>query len=102
MIKGKEGMHVSQLTRMVFNLHVNFFDQQLNYRKLHNYIRFYLWRQSNMRRSPFKRIRYGYYALKSDIAVQLDIPFDDSYIDEEPTTQPEVPVHKIEQLELQF
>lgn len=100
MLKGKEGMHVAQLTRMVFNLHTNFFDHKLNYRKLHNTIRWYLWRQSNMRRSPFKRIGYGYYALKSDMGIQLDICFDEPY--EEPQAEEKVQETKsnVRQLEL--
>lgn len=76
MLKGNEGMHVAQLTRMVYNLHTNLFDRHLNYLELHNNIRWYLWRQSKIRRSPFKRVSYGCYALKSDMAIQLDFCFD--------------------------
>lgn len=76
MLKGKEGMHVSQLTRMVYNIHTNLFDKHLDYVQLHNTIRWYLWRQSKMRRSPFKHVCHGYYALKSDMAIQLDFCFD--------------------------
>lgn len=76
MLKGKDGMHVAQLTRMVYNLHTNLFDRHLDYMQLHNTIRWYLWRQSKLRRSPFKRISYGCYALKSDMAIQLDFCFD--------------------------
>lgn len=77
LLKGKEGMHVAQLSRMVYNLHTNLFDRHLNYYELHQTIRVYLWRQSQMRRSPFMRVRYGYYAVKPDVAVQLDFCFDD-------------------------
>lgn len=76
MLRGKEGMHVAQLSRMVYNIHTNLFDKHLDYVQLHNTIRWYLWRQSKMRRSPFKRVSYGYYALKSDMAIQLDFCFD--------------------------
>lgn len=69
-------MHVAQLSRMVYNIHTNLFDKHLDYLQLHNTIRWYLWRQSKMRRSPFKRVSYGYYALKSDMAIQLDFCFD--------------------------
>lgn len=77
LLKGKEGMHVAQLSRMVYNLHTNLFDRKLNYNDLHQLIRTYLWRQSKMRRSPFMRVKYGYYAVKPDIAVQLNFCFDD-------------------------
>lgn len=77
LLKGKEGMHVAQLSRMVYNLHTNLFDQKLNYQELHNTIRWYLWRQSNMRRSPFMHVRHGFYAVKPDVAVQLDFCFDE-------------------------
>ena len=74
--RGKEGLHVSQVSRMIYNLHNNFFDQSLNYNELHQNIRNYLWRQSQMRRSPFVHIQHGVYAIKADIAIQLDICFD--------------------------
>lgn len=76
LLKGKEGMHVSEVSRMVFNLHTNFFDRRLNYQELHQMIRMYLWRQSRLRRSPFMRVSYGVYAVKPDLAVQLDFCFD--------------------------
>ena len=77
LLKGKEGMHVSQVSRMVYNLHTNLFDHQINYYDLHRTIRMYLWRQSQMRRSPFMRVSYGTYAIKSDVAIQLDFCFDE-------------------------
>lgn len=77
LLKGKEGMHVAQVSRMVYNLHATLFDHRLNYQALHQTIRTYLWRQSQMRRSPFVHIRHGYYAIKPDVAIQLDFCFDD-------------------------
>lgn len=101
MLKGKEGMHVAQLTRMVYNLHTNLFDRHLDYTKLHNTIRWYLWRQSNMRRSPFKRVSYGCYALKSDMAIQLDFCFDTHLEREEKELKrPEETDNKVIQLTL--
>ena len=52
LLKGKEGMPVSQVSRMVYNLHTNLFDHRLNYYELHRTIRMYLWRQSQLRRRP--------------------------------------------------
>ncbi len=83
LLKGKEGMHVSQVSRMVYNLHTNLFDSKINYYDLHQIIRTYLWRQSKMRRSPFMRVRYGYYAVKPDLAVQLDFCFEQAFEEEE-------------------
>lgn len=82
LMKGKEGMHVSQISRMVFNLHTNLFDRNLNYQELHQMLRMYLWRQSRTRRSPFVHVKYGYYAVKPDLAVQLDFCFDDVFEDD--------------------
>ena len=42
LLKGKEGMPVSQVSRMVYNLHNNLFDHRLNYYELHRTIRMYL------------------------------------------------------------
>ncbi len=82
LMKGKEGMHVSDVSRMVYNLHTNLFDRRLDYQELHQMIRLYLWRQSRMRRSPFMRLRYGIYAVKPDLAVQLDFCFDEVFEEE--------------------
>ena len=77
LLKGKEGMPVSQVSRMVYNLHTNLFDHRLNYRELHSTIRMYLWRQSHLRRSPFMHVSHGRYAIKPDVAIQLDFCFDE-------------------------
>lgn len=90
LLKGKEGMHVADVSRMVYNLHTNLFDSKLNYQTLHQLIRMYLWRQSRMRRSPFMRVRYGVYAVKPDLAVQLDFCFD-KLGEEEAKPKPSVP-----------
>lgn len=95
MLKGKEGMHVTQVSRMVYNLHANLFDKHLNFNELHQTIRNYLWRQSQMRRSPIMRINYGVYAIKPDIAIQLDIsfdtPIDEENIEKQPQQEKEQP-----------
>ncbi len=77
LLKGKEGMPVSQVSRMVYNLHNNLFDHRLNYYELHRTIRMYLWRQSQQRRSPFMHVSHGCYAIKPDVAIQLDFCFDE-------------------------
>lgn len=89
--KGREGMHVAQLSRMVYNLHTDLFDQELNYDELHQMLRSYLWRQSNIKRSPFMHVRYGFYALKPDVGLQLLFPFDDPYEEPAPPKPQERP-----------
>ncbi len=88
LLKGKEGMHVAQVSRMVYNLHTNLFDRRLNYNELHQTIRNYLWKQSQMRRSPFMRVHYGYYAVRPDVAIQLNFCFDDPIEEEIVVAQP--------------
>ncbi len=73
---GKDGMNVRRLARQIYNHHCGIFSQDIVYDKLYNQIRFYLWRQSQLRHSPFIHLRRGQYALKQDIAVQLDIFID--------------------------
>lgn len=73
---GQEGMRVSDISRFIYNQHVGFFNQDLNFDMLHQTLRCYLWRQSGLRRSPFRRVRYGVYGLKKDMAIQLDFCFD--------------------------
>lgn len=78
MLRGKEGLHVAKLTRMVFNLHTNLFDYTISYPELHHSIRLYLWRQSRQHNSPFKRIAYGVYAIRPNVAVQLTFSFNEN------------------------
>ena len=73
---GREGMNVRRLARQLFNLHTGIFSADLIYEQLYNQVRFYLYYQSRQRHSPFVHLRRGQYALKQDIAVQLDIFID--------------------------
>ena len=88
---GREGMNVRRLTKQLYNLHSDIFAADIDYGQLYSQVRSYLWRQSRQRHSPIVWLRWGQYALKSDIAVQLDIFIDmpaDS--DAEQFEQPEV------------
>lgn len=73
---GKAGLRVADITRYVYNLHSGLFETGLTYDMLHQTLRCYLWRQSTLRRSPIQRVRYGVYALKPDMAIQLDLDFE--------------------------
>ena len=70
---GREGMNVRRLAKQLYNLHSGIFASDVVYEKLYNQVRFYLYYQSRQRHSPFIHLRRGQYALKQDIAVQLDI-----------------------------
>lgn len=73
---GREGMNVRQLSRRLFNLHNGIFISDVIYERLYNQVRNYLWYQSKQRHSPFIHLHRGQYALRQDIAVQLDIFID--------------------------
>ena len=80
---GSDGMSLRLLTRRLYNLHNGIFAHDMVFPNLYNQVRRYLWYQSQQRHSPFIRLRWGQYALKQDVAVQLDIfidmPKDDEY-----------------------
>lgn len=73
---GRDGMNVRRLARQLYNLHSGIFASDVVYEQLYNQVRFYLYYQSRQRHSPFIHLRRGQYALKQDIAVQLDIFID--------------------------
>lgn len=83
---GRGGMRVADISRYVYNIHAGLFNSDLTFEALHQTLRCYLWRQSNIRRSPFRRVKYGVYAIKDDMALQLDFCFDQpvEYKEEEP------------------
>ena len=74
--QGAEGMRVKAIAKRVYNMHADLFNLNLSYTDLRCQISSYLWKQSRRRESVFRRIRYGTYALRSDVAVQLDLFWD--------------------------
>lgn len=70
---GADGMRICNLARKIYNQHTNLFVCDINYHELYKCISRYLWAQSQLHRSPFKHCKRGYYAIKSNVAVQLDI-----------------------------
>lgn len=78
--RGSDGMRIYQIARCIYNRHCGLFEKEVDYESIYKSISFYLWSQSKLSRSPFVRQGRGKYALKSDIAIQLDlfedIPFD--------------------------
>lgn len=73
---GAEGMNVKQIARLLYNEYAGFFEQDVVYDKIYTSVRRYLWGQSKMRRSPIIWLHRGQYALRQDIAVQLDFLID--------------------------
>lgn len=76
MRSGRNGMNVRRLARQLYNLHSGIFASDVVYGQLYNQVRFYLYYQSRQRHSPFLHLHRGQYALRQDIAVQLDIFID--------------------------
>ena len=74
--QGAEGMRVKVIAKRVYNMHADLFNLNLSYTDLRCQISSYLWKQSRRRESVFRRIGYGTYALRSDVAVQLDLFWD--------------------------
>ena len=73
---GHDGLNVRNLARKLYNLHSGIFASDVVYEQLYNQVRFYLYYQSRQRHSPILHLRRGQYAIKQDIAVQLDIFID--------------------------
>lgn len=100
-MQGGEGMRLCTIARRVYNKHVDLFNSNLDYTDLRLKITSYLWSQSKRKDSPFIRIGYGIYAVKPDIAVQLDL-----FWDMQQDLQPERPsrnaIHNHVQLTFQF
>lgn len=84
---GREGMNVRRLARQLYNLHSGIFSADVVYERMYNQVRFYLYYQSRQSHSPFVHLRRGQYALRQDIAVQLNI-FIDMPRDEERASKP--------------
>ena len=69
---GRTGMPVREIARHVYNEHYGLFAQDVVFERVYKQIRNYLWSQSHQKHSPFLRLGRGFYAMKQDMAVQLD------------------------------
>lgn len=84
---GQAGLPVRDIARRIYNFHYGLFESSLDFHRLHQQIRFYLWHQSRRHYSLFKRTAWGTYSIKPDAAIQLDF-IDElmtSYADSEAT-----------------
>lgn len=73
---GRNGTRLCRIARKVYNLHASLFNADLNYNDLRTDIGHYLWRESQKTDSIFAHKEYGTYALKNNIAIQLDLFWD--------------------------
>lgn len=73
---GREGLRIKNISRRIYNKHVDFFVSDIDYGEIRDSVGRYLWEQSKRSESPFHRTRYGTYAIKADFAIQLDLFLD--------------------------
>lgn len=73
---GQEGLKLSCIVRHLYNQHVDMFNNTVRYEDIYKAVGQFLWKQSQKKESPFKHNAYGVYAIKPDIAVQLDLFWD--------------------------
>jgi len=98
--QGRDGMRLYKLTRRIYNKHVDLFVRNLNYEDLRKMISNYMWKQSRRHDSPFVRNNYGVYAIRPDLAVQLDLFWDLRPVEKEEENRPKQENSKHIQLEL--
>ncbi|MBQ8051146.1 MAG: hypothetical protein IJ197_06170 [Bacteroidaceae bacterium] len=88
LLSGREGMNVRRLARQLYNLHSGIFASDVVYPQLYDQVRHYLYYQSRQRHSPFLHLRRGQYALRPDVAVQMDLFIDAPRDPERPAPAP--------------
>ncbi len=69
---GRKGMKVKNIALNIYNRHYGLFATNVVFSNLYDQVRFYLCRLVSDGHSSIMRIRWGYYALKPDFAIQLD------------------------------
>lgn len=88
---GQEGLKLSCIVRHLYNQHADLFNKSIKYEDIYKTVGLFLWKQSQKRESPFKHNSYGVYAIKPDVAVQLDLFWDipeESPKDEDKNSKP--------------
>ena len=73
---GQDGLKLSCIVRHLYNLHADLFNDSIRYEDIYKSVGKFLWKQSLKRESPFRHNSYGVYAIKPDVAVQLDLFWD--------------------------
>lgn len=73
---GSGGLKLHRISKKIYNRHADLFATDVNYEAMYSSIRSYLWKQSKRRESPFTRNTHGIYAIKPDVAIQLDLFWD--------------------------
>ena len=81
--QGSDGMRLYKIVRRIYNMHVDLFERNLDYVDLRKMISSHMWKQSRRHDSPFVRNQYGVYAIRPDLAVQLDLFWDLKFTEQE-------------------
>ena len=73
---GQDGLKLSHIVKHICNRHVDMFENKIKYEDIYKIVGLFLWKESQKRESPFIHNAYGVYAIKPDVAVQLDLFWD--------------------------
>ncbi len=75
--EGAEGLNLQEIARRVYNRHAGLFAVDVVYEEIYRRIRYYLWAQARRMHSPFVHTdKRGGYAIKPNMAIQMDICFE--------------------------
>lgn len=87
-----EGMRVGVIARAIYNASCDLFDTKAGsrFRNIYDTVRRYLWQQSRRKKSPFRRLKWGTYALRRNFVYQLELTFDE-WDDDGPLPRKEKP-----------
>ena len=85
-----DGMRVGMIARALYNANCDLFDtlSSVRFKLIYETVQRYLWQQSRLSNSPFKRVKWGTYALRRHFVHQLELVFDE-WEDDGPVHRPE-------------
>ena len=83
LLTGKpEGMKLCNIARNIYNRNADLFADEDLYRQIYFQLKRFLWKQSRLKHSPFRKAeKWGYYRIRHSFAVQFELPFDDFQYD---------------------
>lgn len=87
-----EGMKLCHIARNIYNSNNSLFADSDLYTQIYTQLKCFLYRQSKLKRSPFKSCeKWGYYGIRRSAAIQFELPFDDftyDIIEQKKTAKP--------------
>ena len=85
-----DGMRVGVIARAIYNANCDLFDtlSSVRFKLIYENVQRYLWQQSRLPNSPFRRVKWGTYALRRQFVCQLELVFDE-WEDDGPVHRPE-------------